>query len=224
MKALVVAGTDTGVGKTVVTAALAAAAQAHGARVAVVKPAQTGVDAAGAGDLDEVRRLTGIEDLHELARYPEPLAPATAARRAGMTGLGAEEVAAAARELADRDLVLIEGAGGLLVRFDEAGATLADVALLLDAPVLVVSRPGLGALNHVALTCAALDQRRLECPGVVVGAWPADPGLAEWCNLEDLPAYSGKPVLGRIPDGAAKLDPAGFADGARDWISTKGLV
>lgn len=224
MRALAVAGTDTGVGKTVVTAALAAAAQAQGARVAVVKPAQTGVDGVEPGDLDEVRRLTGIEDLHELARYPEPLAPATAARRAGMVGLRAEVIAAAARDLADRDLVLIEGAGGLLVRFDEAGATLADVALLLDAPVLVVSRPGLGALNHVALTCAALDQRGLECPGVVVGAWPADPGLAEWCNLEDLPAYSGKPVLGRIPDGAAKLDPAAFADGARDWISTKGLV
>lgn len=224
MRALVVAGTDTGVGKTVVTAALAAAAQAHGARVAVVKPAQTGVDAAGAGDLDEVRRLTGIEDLHELARYPEPLAPATAARRAGMAGLRAEVIAAAARDLADRDLVLIEGAGGLLVRFDDGGDTLADVAWLLEAPVLVVSRPGLGALNHVALTCAALDQRGLECPGVVIGAWPADPGLAEWCNLEDLPEYSGKPVLGRVPDGAAKLDPSAFADGARDWISTKGLV
>ncbi|MEJ7818348.1 MAG: dethiobiotin synthase [Thermoleophilaceae bacterium] len=224
MRALAVAGTDTGVGKTVVTAALAAVARADGARVAVLKPAQTGVDGAGAGDLDEVRRLSGVDDLHELARYPDTLAPATAARRDAPDGRGAEQVAAAARGLADRDVVLIEGAGGLLVRFDDDGSTLADVASLLGAAVLVVSRPGLGALNHVALTCAALDQRGLRCPGVVIGAWPADPGLAEWCNLQDLPSYSGRPVLGRVPDGAARLDPAAFAAGARDWISTKGLV
>ena len=217
-------GTDTGVGKTVVTAALAAIARAEGARVAVLKPAQTGVDADGAGDLDEVRRLSGVEDVHELARYPEPLAPATAARRAGVAGVAADQVASAARTLADRDLVLIEGAGGLLVHLDQSGSTLADVAALLGAAVLVVSRAGLGALNHAALTCAALDRRGLRCPGLVIGAWPADPGLAERCNVEDLPAYSGRPVLGRVPDGAAKLDPAAFADGAREWISTKGLV
>ncbi len=225
MTVLAVAGTDTGVGKTVVTAALAAVARTDGARVAVLKPAQTGVSAAEPGDLDEVRRLSGVEDLHELARYPDPLAPATAARRCGLPGLSAEEVAAAARSLSDRDLVLIEGAGGLLVRFDEDGSTLADVAALLGAAVVVVTRAGLGALNHAALTCAALDERGVSCPGVVIGAWPDEPGLAETCNLEDLPTYSGRPLLGRVPDGAARLDPADFADGARDWISTtKGLI
>ncbi len=136
MRALVVTGTDTGVGKTIVTAALAARALARHERVAVLKPAQTGIAPGEPGDLAEVARLSGADDLHELARHAEPLAPATAAARADAPGLSARAVAEAARALADRDLVLIEGAGGLLVRFDEHGATLADVAKLLDAPVL----------------------------------------------------------------------------------------
>jgi dethiobiotin synthetase len=221
MRVLAVAGTDTGVGKTIVTAALAARARARGESVAVVKPAQTGVGADEPGDLDEVRRLSGVEDLHELARYDEPLAPATAAIRAGAVGLTVDAIADAVRALADRDLVLVEGAGGLLVRLGDDGATLADVATDLDAAVLVVVRAGLGTLNHAALTCQALAQRRLRCPGLVVGAWPADPDLAACCNLRDLPAYTGRPVLGRIPDGASRLAPDAFADGAREWISTE---
>jgi dethiobiotin synthetase len=223
---LVVSGTDTGVGKTVVTAAIAAVARARGARVAIVKPAQTGVAAGEAGDLDEIRRLSGVEDLHELARYPEPLAPATAARRAGGTGLSAATIAEAVADLrdSDRDLVLVEGAGGLLVRFDNAGATLADAAALLRAPVLVVARAGLGTLNHAALACEALRTRGLTCPGVVIGAWPVHPDLAESCNLQDLPAYTGRPVLGRVPAGAARLAPEAFAAQAHTWISMEGLT
>ena len=219
MRILIVAGTDTGVGKTVVTAALAALALDRGERVAVLKPAQTGVAPGEPGDLDEVRRLAGAGDLHELARYPEPLAPATAARRAGRPVLAPETVAAAAAELArDRDLVLVEGAGGLLVRFDEDGGTLADAAAVLGAPVLVVARAGLGTLNAVALTCEALRARDLVCAGVVVGAWPAEPGLAEEQNLLDLPRVTGVPLIGRVPDGAAALPVRAFRRGALDWV------
>ena len=84
---LVVTGTGTGVGKTVVTAAVAALAAARGSRVAVVKPAQTGVGGDEPGDLAEVRRLAGVTDLHELARYPDPLSPAAAARHCGLDPL-----------------------------------------------------------------------------------------------------------------------------------------
>ena len=136
MRTLVVSGTGTGVGKTVVTAALAARARERGESVAVVKAAQTGVGPGEPGDLDEVRRLSGVGDLHELARFAEPLAPATAARRAGSDGVSPAEVAARVRDLEDRDLVLVEGAGGLLVRLDAEGGTLADVAAELGAPVL----------------------------------------------------------------------------------------
>ena len=201
MRAVVVTGTDTGVGKTVVTAALAARATSS---VAVVKPAQTGVAAGQPGDLEHVRALSGVEELHELARYPDPLAPATAARRAGLAPVTPAQVAAYVRGLR-QDLVLIEGAGGLLVHFDDEGGTLADVARLLGAPVVVVTRAGLGTLNHTALTCEALRARGLECAGVVVGSWPADPDLASTCNLDDLAAYAGAPVLGRLPEGAGSL-------------------
>jgi dethiobiotin synthetase len=193
---IVVTGTDTGVGKTIVSAALAALADE---RVAYVKPAQTGDD----DDAATVARLAGVET-HVLARYPEPLAPATAARRSGAAPVTPRQVADHVRAL-DADLVLIEGAGGLLVRFDDEGGTLADVAELLDAPVIVVARAGLGTLNHTALTLEALAARELTCAGVVIGSWPREPDLAARCNMEDL-----GPVLGRIPEGAGELTREAF--------------
>ena len=135
MTVLVVTGTGTGVGKTVVTAAIAALAVASGRRVAVVKVTQTGVGVGQPGDLDQVRRLVGFPiTCRELARYPEPLAPATAARRAGLAPVPPATAVAATQQLAPvHDLVLLEGAGGLLVPLDGAGATLADVAAALAA-------------------------------------------------------------------------------------------
>jgi dethiobiotin synthase len=226
MSVLVVTGTDTAVGKTAVTAALAAIALGAGRTVAVVKPAQTGVAADDPGDLQEIARLTGVTDLHELARYPDPLAPEAAARAVGSDGLGAEEIAAAVAGVAagGADLVLVEGAGGLLVRLGAAGATLADVAGLVDAPVLVVTRAGLGALNHAALTCEALRTRGLRCVGLVIGSWPAWPGLAERGNRRDFPVYTGVPLLGQVPAGAPRLPRAAFAAKAPDWISTEGVL
>lgn len=215
MRQLVVAGTDTGVGKTIVTAAVAALANASGRRVAVVKPVQTGVAPDEPGDLHEVWRLSGVEDLHELARFADPLAPATAARRANRETPSVQQLAEAIGRLAARDLVLIEGAGGLLVHLDLEGGTLADLAAALRAPTIVVARAGLGTLNASALTCEALRARGVDCLGVVIGAWPADPDLAAACNLDDLPAYTGCPVLGRLPDGAGGLGRAEFLEAAR---------
>jgi dethiobiotin synthetase len=205
MNVLVVTGTGTEVGKTVVTAALASVAAAAGRSVAVVKAAQTGIQGSDEADVDVVRRLSGVTDVHELVRYPEPLAPATAARRAGATALPVATMAARVRDFADRDLVLVEGAGGLLVRLDTAGGTVADLARLLGAPVLVVAAAGLGTLNGIALTCEALRHRGLRCAGVVLGAWPAEPDLAALANLDDIASYAGAPLLGLVPDGAGLL-------------------
>ncbi len=218
---LIVTGTGTGVGKTVVTAAIAALAVAAGRRVAVLKPTQTGVGPGERGDLDDVARLVGDEvTQRELARYPDPLAPATAARRAGAAPVTSADVVAATRELAvGHDLVLVEGSGGLLVRLDPAGGTLADVAGLLGAPVLVVAAAGLGTLNHTALTIEALCSRGLHCAGIVLGAWPAVPDLAARCNLVDLPAVTGVPLLGALPEGAGALAPAGFLALARRGLA-----
>jgi len=207
-RVLVVTGTGTGVGKTVVTAAITAL---HPGRVAVLKPVQTGVGVGEPGDVADVARLAAPATVCELARYPDPLAPAAAARRAGRPALEPSAAARAATLLAaDHDLVLVEGAGGLLVPYT-AGATLADVAVLLDAPVLVVTTAGLGTLNAAALTVEALRTRGLTCAGLVIGAWPAAPDLAACENLHDLPAVTGVPLLGVLPDGAGTLDRAAFA-------------
>ncbi|QUQ71730.1 dethiobiotin synthase [Kutzneria sp. CA-103260] len=220
MNILVITGTGTGVGKTMVTAACAALAVDSGQRVAVVKPAQTGVGPHEPGDLDEVARFAGKITTKELRRYPEPLAPATAAARAELPQVHPGEIASVVAELAaEHDLVLVEGAGGLLVRFDDEGATLADVAWALNAIVLIVSEAGLGTLNHTALTAEVLLRRGVECAGVVIGSWPSEPDLASLCNLVDLPEAAGGPLLGALPQGAGLLDPADFLEVARAGMS-----
>ncbi|HEY2241122.1 MAG TPA: dethiobiotin synthase [Streptosporangiaceae bacterium] len=217
MSPLIITGTGTGVGKTITTAAVAALARARGQRVAVVKPAQTGeppgTPPAAPGDLAVVHALTGLDDLHELARYPDPLSPEAAARTAGQPPLDLRRAVDYIAALAeDRDLVLVEGAGGLLVRYDPAGTTIADLAAMLDAPVLVVTAAGLGTLNHTALTLEALATRKLACAGVVIGSWPDRPGLAERLNLDDLAALAGQPVAGLLPAGAGRLKADQFTE------------
>jgi dethiobiotin synthetase len=217
---LIVTGTDTGVGKTVATAALATLALARGASVAVVKPGQTGAGPGEPGDLDDVRRLAGADDLHEPARFPDPLSPAAAARLSGTAPVALAAVAERVRTLAEtRRLVLVEGAGGLLVRYDEDGATIADLARSVTAPVLVVVRPDLGTLNHTALTLEALAHRGLELGGIVIGAWPDAPDLAMRCNIRDLETIAARPLDGALPARAGTLDPAEFLLAARAGLS-----
>jgi dethiobiotin synthetase len=204
VSALIVTGTGTGVGKTVVTAAIAALTP----NVCVVKPAQTGVSPDEPGDLaDVVRRAGPHVRTVELARYPDPLSPEAAARQAGLPTLTLDDVVAAVRRC-DSNLVLVEGAGGLLVRFSEDGLTLADVAGALDAPVLVVTSAGLGTLNTTALTLEALATRGITCAGLVLGCWPSAPDLAARSNVADLRAMA--PLVGAVPEGADG-DP-------RDWL------
>ncbi|WP_350281028.1 dethiobiotin synthase [Kribbella sp. HUAS MG21] len=214
----VVTGTDTEVGKTIVTAALAVLA---GDSVAVVKPAQTGVRPDEPGDLAEVGRLSGVTVLHEGVRLPEPLAPTTAARRAEVALPSVAEHAATVDKLASSyDTVLVEGAGGLLVGLDADGNNLADLAAQLTSPFrfVVVTRAGLGTLNHTGLTIEALRARKLPVDGLVIGAWPTEPNLAEGCNLEDLPATTGIPVIGRIPAGVGNWSREEFAAAVPGWF------
>lgn len=216
MSVLVVSGTGTGVGKTVVTAAVAALAAARGASVAVVKPVQTGAGPDEPGDLDDVRRLAGVTDLHEYARYPDPLSPAAAARRAGMPPLDLQDAARRVRGLTDHhSLVLVEGAGGLLVRYDEDGTTVADLARELDAAVLVVVEPALGTLNHTALTLEVMAHRGLSLSGIVLGWWPDQPDLACRSNIRDLEMLAARPLAGAMPASAGRLDAPEFLLAAR---------
>ncbi|WP_404961293.1 dethiobiotin synthase [Streptomyces sp. 147326] len=221
MSVVVVSGTGTEIGKTMVTSAIAAAAIAAGRSVAVLKPAQTGVGPQEPGDAAEAVRLAGSAvTAVELARYPEPLAPNTAARRAGLPTLSPAEIAEAARQLSEaHDLVLVEGAGGLLVHFDDEGNTLADAARLLGAPTVIVAPAGLGTLNSTTLTAEALRARDLTPLGVVVGSWPQDPDLAARCNLADLPKSADLPLLGAIPERSGTLPPDHFRTSAPTWLA-----
>jgi dethiobiotin synthetase len=200
---LLVSGTGTEVGKTAVTAAVAALAVDRGSSVAVVKPAQTGVAPDEPGDLTEIARLAPGVATFEFARYPDPLSPEAAARRTGVDGLELTDVARRVTELAGRfDLVLVEGAGGLLARYAADGWTFAHLARALDAPVLVVAAPGLGTLNHTALTLEVLAARGIRFDGIVLGSWPAVPDLAVRCNVADLAVIAGRPLGGALPAGA----------------------
>jgi dethiobiotin synthetase len=218
---MVLTGTGTGVGKTVVTAAVAALALEGRRSVAVLKPAQTGVGPDEPGDLAEVERLAGSDvTTWELGRFPDPLAPGTAARRAGLPPVTPSAAAAAAVELSrGHDQVIVEGAGGLLVRYDDNGGTLADVAWSIGAPVLIVADAGLGTLNATALTAEALRQRGIRCAGIVVGSWPAEPDLAARCNLDDLPLVADAPLVGAVPENAAALEPPEFLEVARTSLA-----
>ncbi|WP_447644927.1 ATP-dependent dethiobiotin synthetase BioD [Nocardioides zeae] len=119
------------------------------------------------------------------------------------------------------DTVVVEGAGGLLVRLDTEGGTLLDLAVALGdlvIDVVVVVAAGLGTLNHTELTVGALRARGIEPAGLVIGSWPAEPDLAERCNRDDLARVSGVPLLGCVPAGAGGLDREAFRAAAPTWL------
>lgn len=212
MTVLLITGTDTGVGKTIVTAALAATLGG-----AVFKVVQAGVPA----DADEVRRLSGLETVFEGGRVEDPLNPTTAARLRDVKLPGVAEHAATIRRLAgEYATVIVEGAGGLLVGLDNEGRTLVDLSdeLGIAHQAVVVTRPALGTLNHTRLTVAAMRAGGVPIKGLAIGSWPDEPGLAETCNLEDLTELTGLPVLGRIPAGAGRLHPQEFRASAGSWL------
>lgn len=204
-----ITGTDTDVGKTVATAALTAFLLRNGRDVAVCKPAQTGLPEGVPGDLAQVVLLSGLDaaSAHEFVRLPEPLAPTTAARRAGVRLPSIADVAARLADLASRHTyLLVEGAGGLLVGLDAEGAGLLELAAALDLlgwhpHFVVVARAGLGTLNHTALTCNAIRAAGNAVDGLIIGAFPSDPDLAERCNADELAVVVGAPVMAAIPDG-----------------------
>ncbi len=208
---LFVTGTDTGVGKTFVSCALARGLRAAGVDVGVMKPAETGVPATGPEDALALREAAGVEDGLELIcplQYAMPAAPEASARAEGRD-VPVEEVEAAFGVLASRHrFMLVEGAGGLLVPF--AGkTTLADLAWRLGLPVLLVARASLGTINHTLLSVEACERRGLELAGVVVSHAGGVLSEADAENLVCLRERLGEKLIGEVGPTAAReqVDP-----------------
>ncbi len=202
MRGVFVTGTGTGVGKTVVAAALAATLVADGHRVVAAKPLLSGLDddyPVWPPDHELLARLTG-EAAAEIAphRYGPPVSPHLAARLVGERH-SAAALAAEVREryaAAGGSAVLVaEGAGGLLVPLDDDGATMAHLAAELGLPLVIAAHPGLGTINHVMLTVEAARARGLAIAAIVLTPWPQTPSLIETDNLAYLTARTGVPVL-----------------------------
>jgi dethiobiotin synthetase len=205
VRGLFVTGTDTGVGKTVLAAALVAALRADGIDVAAFKPVVTGLDEAQAGGGAELAGgPPGAEPVwggpprppdHELLAaaagrpveevaphlFGPPVSPHLAAELAGTT-LEPAALVAAARGL-DADVVVAEGVGGLLVPLT-LGYTVRDLAVDLGWPVVVAARPGLGTINHSLMTVEAARAAGLDVRAVVLTPWPDEPGVLERSNVE----------------------------------------
>jgi dethiobiotin synthetase len=191
-----VTGTDTGVGKTVVAAAICASLVAAGKSPTYVKPVQSG-SADGDDDAADVRALAGVPAVTGLTLGPS-LAPAVAARLAGEQLSGTELLAVVSDELS-RPLV-VEGAGGLLVELGTDGTTAIRLAHALELPLVVVVRPGLGTLNHTALTLEVAAHHDVAVAGVVICGGSSTPDLAEQTNVAELDRLSDGRLLGIIPD------------------------
>lgn len=204
---VVVTGTDTGVGKTFATAALAQAFLLAGRSVAVVKPVQTGIDLAEPTDADEINRLVGQDVAEDWQRLPLPLAPETIAHETGAALIPLDTIVERLHGLA-ADVVLVEGAGGAIVRLDEHGRTITDLAVAWEAEVVVVTRDTLGTLNHTGLTVNHLRAHGLD-PVLMIGI---DTG--NHLNRRELTRLTECPIVGSVAAGsieAAEFDPAWLA-------------
>jgi dethiobiotin synthetase len=191
VRGVFVTGTDTGVGKTLVTAAVALALQQRGLDVAVLKPVQT-----GDGDAVTLKRLAGLDaHLEEIAQFSfsAPVAPLVAARLEGIE-LDPDEVAAEVRRFAG-EFTVVEGVGGLLCPMGP-GWTIADLAARLSLPLLLVARADLGTVNHTLLTVAEARRRGLEITGVVLNG-AADESTAT--NAELIESFASVPVVATVP-------------------------
>lgn len=218
MRGLFVTGTDTDVGKTVVTAAIALALKARGVEVGVMKPVQT-----GGGDAHTLRRLAELEDAPEQIApfsFAAPLAPLVAGRLEGVE-LDLDTVASAVRR-SDRDFTLVEGVGGLLCPIGPDW-TIADLAANLALPLLIVARAGLGTVNHTLLTVEEARRRGLEVAGVVLNGRVDDSTAT---NTELIESFGGVPVLAELPwlDGEITSDRLRSLDLDFEWTKEEARV
>lgn len=201
MRGLFVTGTDTGVGKTVLSAALLAAMAATGERVSAHKPAVTGLDDPAANgthphwpaDHELLGAAAGMPaDQVTPLRYGPAVSPLLAAELAGETLEARRLLAAGAAAVDDPHdtdrTVVVEGVGGLLSPLAD-NLTVCDLAVFLRLPLLIAARPGLGTINHTLLTLQSARAAGLSVRAVVLTPWPQEPSMLERSNLEAITRF-----------------------------------
>jgi dethiobiotin synthetase len=196
-----VTGTDTGVGKSVVAAAIIARLRERGRRIRAVKPLITGLDdepdPEWPPDHELLARASGQTPTATVMHgFGPPVSPHLAAELAGARLPRARELAAEIRAgTPDGSLLVVEGVGGLLVPIGPEDSV-RDLALALGLPLIVAARPGLGTINHTALTLEAAAAAGLRVAGVVMTPWPDAPDEMLRSNRETIERMTGVPVAG----------------------------
>jgi len=204
-RGIFISGTDTGVGKTIVAAAIALSLRKAGLRVAVLKPVTSGavlIDGRLVSeDAELLRWASGCSAPYwDIAPYllREPLAPSESAAREGVVIELFPVREAFERLSANHDFVIVEGAGGLLVPLAK-NLLVADLVVELSLPLLIIARPNLGTVNHTLMTCECARSRGIEVLGVVINGQPAQPDMAEEYAARVISEYSAVPVLAVLP-------------------------
>jgi dethiobiotin synthetase len=233
IRGLFVTGTDTGVGKTVLSASLLAAMAGAGERVRAYKPVLTGLDEisqnAEAGAWPPDHELLGAAagmSPAEVAplRYGPAVSPHLAAQLLGQR-ISPEQLCAPARAVLEQgeaaQALVVEGVGGLLVPLAE-DYTVRDLAVALGLPLVIAARPGLGTINHTLLTLSAARAAGLDVRAVVLTPWPAEPGVLERSNRATIERLGEVEVqtLEQLPSQAvSELARAGESLPWRRWLS-----
>ena len=224
-RGLLITGTDTGCGKTTVTTALVRLLRQRECPVSVCKPVASGAQwEQGRWMSEDTRRLAqAVNTTPEQVTFwtfPEPAAPPVAARLAGIE-LNLERIVAAVRQhLQANAWTLVEGVGGLLCPLT-ATESVADLALALELPVLVVTRRSLGTLNHTLLTLEAARLRKIAVVGVIVAETTPVHTIAEETCLEELSKRMQVPLLGLLPY-RTNAEEAELQMLQEDWFTTLG--
>jgi len=205
MKGFFFTGTDTGVGKTLIAGAIARALSLQGRRVGVMKPFESGCrrDGAAVVPADALFLRNMVSSLDDLAlicpyAFERPLAPGIAARSEHVT-INIEKVQKIFKQLsAHYDVMLVEGAGGLMVPISEEHL-IVDVIRLLKLPLIIVARTALGTINHTLLTVRAAQRAGIRVCGIILNKVSPEQDEAEDTNPEVIRKFSNVPLLGQVP-------------------------
>jgi dethiobiotin synthetase len=205
-KGIFITGTDTGVGKTFVACGLIKAMKEIGLDACPMKPVESGCRTSKGklvpSDTNKLINASGVNeplDLINPYRLKHPLAPSVAADIEGVKIERRKILSAHSRLSKKYSITIVEGAGGIMAPVYKKYLFL-DLARDLDLPVVIVSRPGLGTINHTLLTIEALKNKGLDISGVIINYSEINrKGLSEKTNPEVIEKLGGVPVLGSVP-------------------------